>query len=99
MVERKAFIANPKHQYHASQYGEHDCSTHNKKNKDCYEYPSLTYFMDEHQFYAKWSKEKLFLQIQSINSMYPNVESMSTVPIKKWRLLQVSMFAHSTDEY
>ena len=27
MVERKAFLANPKHQYCASQWGEHDCST------------------------------------------------------------------------
>ena len=26
MVERKAFFANPKHQYRVSQWGEHDCS-------------------------------------------------------------------------
>ena len=25
IVERKAFLANPKHQYCLSQYGEHDC--------------------------------------------------------------------------
>ena len=26
MGERKAFLANPKHQYYVSQWGEHDCS-------------------------------------------------------------------------
>ena len=31
MVERKAFLANPKHQYDVSQRGEHDCSAHNKR--------------------------------------------------------------------
>ena len=32
MVERKAFPENPKHKYHISQRGEHDCSAHNKNN-------------------------------------------------------------------
>ena len=48
MVERKAFLANPKCQYHVSQCGEQDCSTHNKKNKDYYYYQSLAYFTEEH---------------------------------------------------
>ena len=48
MVERKALLANPKHQYRVPQYGEHDCSAHNKMNVDCFEYPSLTLFTDEH---------------------------------------------------
>ena len=48
MVESKAFLANPKHQYHVSQRGEHDCGAHNKKNVDYYEHPSLIHFMDEH---------------------------------------------------
>ena len=30
MVDRKAFDANPKHQYHVSYGGEHDCSAHKK---------------------------------------------------------------------
>ena len=47
MVEREVFLENPKHQYRVSQYGEHDCSAHNKKKVDCYEYPGLTHFMDE----------------------------------------------------
>ena len=38
MVEKQAFLANPKHQNHVSQKGEHDCSTHNKMNGDYYEY-------------------------------------------------------------
>ena len=48
MVERKTFPANTKHQYYVSQSGEHDCSAHNKKNGDCYEYPSLSHFKDKH---------------------------------------------------
>ena len=48
MVERKAFLANLMHQYHASQFGEHDCSAHNKKKEDYYENPSLTHFQDKH---------------------------------------------------
>ena len=31
MVERKAFLANPKHQYRISQCVEHDCSANNKR--------------------------------------------------------------------
>ena len=47
MVERKAFLASPKHQYRVSQYGEYDYSAHNEKNGDYSEYPSLFHFMDE----------------------------------------------------
>ena len=43
-----AILANPKHQYRVSQYGEHDCSAHNVKNGDYYDYQSLTHFVDEH---------------------------------------------------
>ena len=48
MVERKAFLTNPKHQYRVSQCGEHDYSAHNKKNGADYMYPSLSHLMDEH---------------------------------------------------
>ena len=48
MVEKKAFLANPKRQDCVSQCGEHDYSTHNKNNRDYYEYTSLSLFMDEH---------------------------------------------------
>ena len=41
MVERKAFPANPKHQYCASQCEGHDCGANNKNNGDYYAYPSL----------------------------------------------------------
>ena len=47
MVERKTFLAKPKHQYRVSQYGEKDCSAQSQKNRDYYENPSLTHFMDE----------------------------------------------------
>ena len=47
MVERKAFLANPKHQDRVSQCGERDCNANNKKNGDYYEYRSLSHFMNE----------------------------------------------------
>ena len=47
-VERKAFRSNPKHQYHAFQWEEHDCGAQNKKNGDFYDYPSLSHFLEEH---------------------------------------------------
>ena len=34
VVDRKAFLANPRHPYHVSQCGDHDCSASNKKNRD-----------------------------------------------------------------
>ena len=46
VVERKAFMANAKRQFHVSQCGEHDCSAENK-NRDCYGCPSLSHFMDK----------------------------------------------------
>ena len=48
MIERKAFLTNPKHQNGVSQQGEHNCSAHNKKNRDYYKYPRLAHFIDEH---------------------------------------------------
>ena len=47
MVERKAILANPKHQYSVSQRGGHDCDGHNKMNGVYYEYPSLSHFTDK----------------------------------------------------
>ena len=44
---KRAFLLNPKHQYHVSQWGEHDCHANNKKNGDCYEYPSSSHFSDK----------------------------------------------------
>ena len=48
-MESKAFLPNPKHQYRVFQYGEHYYSAHTEKNGDYNEYPSLSYFKDEHQ--------------------------------------------------
>ena len=47
IMERKASLANPKHQYCVSQYGEYDCSANNNKNGDYNEYPSLSHLTDE----------------------------------------------------
>ena len=47
MVERKAFLANPKSQYYVSQCREQDCSANTKRYGDYYEYPSLSHFTDE----------------------------------------------------
>ena len=44
---KKDFLANPMHEYRVSQCGEHDFSVPNKKNRDYYEYPRLSHFMDE----------------------------------------------------
>ena len=44
---KKAFLANPKHQYHVSQCGEQDCHANNGKNRDYCEYPSLSPFPNE----------------------------------------------------
>ena len=43
-----AFLANPKRQYRVSQCAEHDCHANNKRNRDCYEYPSSSHFTDKH---------------------------------------------------
>ena len=48
MVERKALLTKPKHQYRVSQSEEHDCSATNIKNRDYYKHPSLSHFMDNH---------------------------------------------------
>ena len=36
--KNKSFIAKPKHQYTVSQYGKHDCSSHDKNNGDFNKY-------------------------------------------------------------
>ena len=44
---KKAFLANPKHKYHISQCGEHDCHANNKNKGDYYEYLSLSLLTDK----------------------------------------------------
>ena len=44
---KKAFLANPKYQYHVSQYGEYGCHANSKKNRYYYEYLSLAHFVAE----------------------------------------------------
>ena len=47
MVERKAFLVNPMHQYRVSQCGEHECNANNKRNGNYNECPSLSHFTYE----------------------------------------------------
>ena len=67
--------------------------SNHKKNGDYYENASLTYFTNELWLHENLKKQKLFLQLLSLNIIYPNGEHMIVVPIKKeWRLLWVSKF-------
>ena len=45
--EKKTFLTIPKHQYRVPHNGEHDCNTKNKKNRDYYEYQSLSHLANE----------------------------------------------------
>ena len=60
MVEIKAFLANTNHQDRVSQCGEHDCSANNKRNRDYYEYPSLSH-MTNTLIIWKMVKKEAFL--------------------------------------
>ena len=92
MVERKVFLANPRHQYRVSRWEEHDCSAYNKKNGDDYEYPSLSHFMDNINCEEN-GVNKSFSCKSKASIMYPNEKNTIVLPIKKeFRLLQVSKF-------
>ena len=47
MVERNAFLANPKHEYCVFQYGEHGYSANDNRSGDYYGHPSLSHFTGE----------------------------------------------------
>ena len=47
VVERKAFLAKPKYQYHVSQWRKRDCSPQSQKNGDYYGNRNLSHLMDE----------------------------------------------------
>ena len=65
---KKAFLANPKDQYCVSQYGEHDCSANNKKNGDYYEYPSLSYFMNNFDYKENGRKKSFACKFKALIS-------------------------------
>ena len=88
---KKAFPANPKHQCCVPQRGEHGCHANNKKNGDYYEYPSLSHFTGKLLIIRKMVEIKLFLQTQSINIMYPNVENLFAMPITKIIVIVMSI--------
>ena len=80
---KKSFPTNSKHHYSVSQCGEHDWSANAKRNGDCYEYPSLSHFIDKLWLQGKWWKEKLFMQIQGINIVSQRGEHDSSNHNKK----------------
>ena len=43
----KSFSSNARHQYHVSQWEEHDCNADNKRNGDYYQCPSFSHFTGE----------------------------------------------------
>ena len=99
---KKAFLANPKHQYHVSYYGEQDCSSNNQKNGDYYVYLSSSYFTMNFD-YKENEERKLFLQIQSNNIVYPNKENGVAMPItKRMKIvmsIQVCPISHINFDY
>ena len=71
MVERKAFLAKSKHQYHVSQLHEHDWSANNKKNGDYEEYPSLSHFTMNFNYKENGEKKSFSGQIKASISCIP----------------------------
>ena len=74
MVERKAFLANPKLQYHVSQCGERDCSANNKKNREFYEYPCLSHFVVNFDYMENGGKKSFSYKFEA---------SILCIPIKR----------------
>ena len=83
MVERKAFLPNQNVNIVYPNKKTMIVVPNNKKNGDFYEYLSLSQFMEEHLITGEVVEGKLFLKIQSIHILYPNVEKMIVVPNHK----------------
>ena len=71
MMEKKAFVTNQKHQDCVSQYGEHDCSANNKKNRDYYEYPSLSHFTKNINYKGNDGKKSFSCKFKASRSCIP----------------------------
>ena len=82
-VERKAFLANSNHQYHVSQWGEHDCSAHKKKEWRLLWVSMFVSFQEWTLITMKMVQRKAFLANPNINIVCPNEENMIVVPITK----------------
>ena len=65
MVERNAFLANPRHQYRVSQWEEHDCSAINEKNGDHNEYPGLSPFTMNFNYKENGGKKSFSCQTKA----------------------------------
>ena len=76
ITKMKAFLANPSIKtVHPNDKNVFIVHNH-CKNRDYRESPSLSHLMDELWFWGKWWKEKLFLENQSIKTMYFNEKNM-----------------------
>ena len=94
MVEKKAFHANPKHQYCISQCREHDCSAHKRKNGDYHVYPTLSISWTNIDYKENGKKKSFFLENPIINIVYTNEEIMIVVPIIKGMEIIMSIQLH-----
>ena len=71
MVESKAFLENPKHQYHVSQGGENDYAAHNKKNRYYYRYLSLSQFKKNFDYKENDGKKSFSCKSKPLISWFP----------------------------
>ena len=82
MVERKAFLENPKHQYHLSQCGDMIVGPF-KKRMEIIMHIQVFLFSQIKINYMENDEKKTFLVNESIIILYPNLENMIVVPIIK----------------
>ena len=82
MVEKKACLAKPKHQYHPNDKIRIIVRNY-QKNSGFYENPSLSHLTYKFWIKRKWWKEKLFLPNHTTNIIYPNVKNVLIVPDHK----------------
>ena len=82
MVERKAFLAKSKPQYHVSQQDERDWGANNKRNGDYLEYPSFSHFTMNVN-YMESGGQKSFSCETKASILYPNERNLIGVPITK----------------
>ena len=71
MMEKKAFIVNPKHQYRVSQCREHECSVNNNKNGNYYMYPRLSHSWMNASFKANGKKKSIDCKPKALISCIP----------------------------
>ena len=94
MVERKAFLTKSKHQYCTSQWGEHDCSAHNKKYGDYFENPSLNHSRKNFDYKENGEKKSFSCKSKASISCIPMWRTWVAVPVAKRMEIIVSKQVH-----